>query len=48
LIHNLKPAISKNIEMYAEKGLDEMWQFTPEYDTIQITHEQKFSKMFIT
>lgn len=48
LIHNLKPTISKNIEMYAEKGLDEMWQFTPEYDTIQITHEQKFSKMFIT
>ncbi len=48
LIHNLKPIISKNVELYAEKGLDEMWQFTPEYDTTQMTHEQKFSKMFIT
>ena len=48
LIHNLKPIISKNVELYAEKGLDDMWQFTPEYDIIQMTHEQKFSKMFIT
>jgi len=25
-----------------------MWQFTPEYDLVQMSHEQKFSKMFIT
>jgi len=25
-----------------------MWQFAPECDVIQITHEQEFSKMFIT
>ena len=47
-LHNLKPIISRTVEIYAEKNLDEMWQFTPEYDIIQMTHEQKFSKMFIT
>ena len=48
LIHNLKPIISKIVDISADKNLDEMWQFTPEYDIIQMTHEQKFSKMFIT
>ena len=47
-LHNLKPIISKTVDFYADKNLDEMWQFTPEYDIIQMTHEQKFSKMFIT
>ena len=47
-LHNLKPIISKTVDIYADKNLDEMWQFTPEYDILQMTHEQKFSKMFIT
>jgi len=33
---------------YITKSLDDMWQFAPEYDIIQIEHEQQFSKMFIT
>ena len=29
-LHNLKPIISKTVDIYAGKNLDEMWQFTPE------------------
>jgi len=35
-------------DKYISKSLSDMWQFAPEYDVIQIIHEQNFSKMFIT
>ena len=48
IIHHLKPLIKKTIEDNITKKLNEMWQFAPEADVVQILHEQKFSKMFIT
>ena len=48
IIHTLKPLVKKTVEENITKKLNEMWQFTPESDVIQILHEQKFSKMFIT
>jgi len=42
-VHSLKDVPSD-----ISKSLTEMWQFAPEYDVIQIAHEQTFSKMFIT
>jgi urease accessory protein len=48
ILHLLKPVIAETCDKYISKSLNDMWQFAPEYDVIQITHEQKFSKMFIT
>ena len=48
ILHNLKPHIMQTIEKFTMTPLENMWQFTPEYDLIQMSHEQKFSKMFIT
>jgi len=48
ILHLLKPVIAETCDRYISKSLNDMWQFAPEYDVIQITHEQKFSKMFIT
>ena len=48
IIHRLKPLVKKTVEDNITKKLNEMWQFAPESDIIQILHEQKFSKMFIT
>ena len=48
IIHKLKPLVKKTAEDNIIKKLNEMWQFVPESDVIQILHEQKFSKMFIT
>ena len=48
ILHQLKPVIAETCNKYISKSLDEMWQFAPEYDVIQIEHEQTFSKMFIT
>ena len=48
ILHNLKPTITQTVEQYKNQILHDMWQFAPEYDIIQMTHEQKFSKMFIT
>jgi len=48
IIHHIKPLIKKTIEDNITKKLNEMWQFAPEADVVQILHEQKFSKMFIT
>ncbi len=48
IIHRLKPLVKDTVENNITKKLDEMWQFAPESDVIQILHEQKFSKMFIT
>ena len=48
IIHHLKPLVKKTVEDNITKKLNEMWQFAPEADVVQILHEQKFSKMFIT
>jgi len=48
IIHNLKPHILQTIERFVITPLENMWQFAPEYDLIQMSHEKKFSKMFIT
>ena len=48
ILHNLKPHIIQTIERYISTSFENMWQFTPEYDLVQMSHEQKFSKMFIT
>ena len=48
ILHILKPVIAETCDKYISKSLNDMWQFAPEYDVIQISHEQKFSKMFIT
>jgi urease accessory protein len=48
ILHLLKPVIVETCDKYISKSLSDMWQFAPECDVIQITHEQKFSKMFIT
>jgi urease accessory protein len=48
ILHRLKPVIIQTVEQHKSQKLQDMWQFAPEYDIIQMTHEQKFSKMFIT
>ena len=48
ILHKLKPVIAETCDKYISKSLSDMWQFAPECDVIQITHEQQFSKMFIT
>ncbi len=48
IIHSIKPIISQSIKEYSNKSLLEMWQFAPQMDIIQMSHEKMDSKMFIT
>ncbi len=48
IIHSIKPIISKTIKEYSNKSLFEMWQFAPQVDIVQMSHEKMDSKMFIT
>jgi len=48
IIHNIKPIISQTIKEYSNKSLSDMWQFAPQIDIIQMSHEKMDSKMFIT
>ena len=48
IIHNIKPIISQTINEYSNKSLSEMWQFAPQVDIVQMSHEKMDSKMFIT
>jgi urease accessory protein len=48
IIHKIKPIISQTIREYSDKPLLEMWQFAPQVDVIQMSHEKMDSKMFIT
>ena len=48
IIHNIKPIISQTIKKYSNKSYSEMWQFAPQMDIIQMSHEKMDSKMFIT
>ena len=48
IIHSIKPIISKTVKEYSNKSLFEIWQFTPQIDIVQMSHEKMDSKMFIT
>lgn len=48
IIHGIKPIISQTIKEYSNKSLLEMWQFAPQIDIAQMSHEKMDSKMFIT
>ena len=48
IIHKIKPVIAQTIKKYSSKSLDEIWQFAPQMDIIQMSHEKMDSKMFIT
>jgi urease accessory protein len=48
IIHQLKPNILKTVKSNINRPLSSMWQFAPDIDIIQITHERMGSKMFIT
>ncbi|KAF6249221.1 urease accessory protein [Marine Group I thaumarchaeote] len=48
IIHSIKPIISQTIKEYSNKSLFEMWQFAPQVDIFQMSHEKMDSKMFIT
>ena len=48
IIHSIKPIISQTIKENSNKSLLEIWQFAPQIDIIQMSHEKMDSKMFIT
>ena len=48
IIHLLKPTIGKIVNEYSDKSLIDMWQFAPQIDIVQMSHEKMDSKMFIT
>jgi urease accessory protein len=48
IIHSIKPIISQTVKEYSNKSLSEMWQFAPQTDIVQMSHEKMDSKMFIT
>ena len=48
ILHEIKPKIKQILEKFSTTKIDDCWQFSPNYDLIQMTHENKFSKMFIT
>ena len=48
IIDDLKPTISKTAGLYVDRPMDGIWQFAPQMDIVQITHENMGSKMFIT
>ena len=48
IIHDTKPIISKTIKECIKKSILDMWQFVPQLDIVQMSHEKMDSKMFIT
>ena len=48
LLHKIKPKIYQTLEKFVDTKINDCWQFSPQYDLIQMTHENKCSKMFIT
>ena len=48
ILHEIKPKIQQILEKFSGAKIGDCWQFSPNYDLIQMTHESKFSKMFIT
>lgn len=48
IIHSIKPIIGHAVKEYSNKSILEMWQFAPQVDIFQMSHEKMDSKMFIT
>jgi urease accessory protein len=48
VIDEIKPTILKVVEANINRPLIGIWQFAPQIDIIQISHERMNSKMFIT
>ncbi len=48
IIHSIKPIISQTVKEYSNKSFLEIWQFAPQADICQMSHEKMDSKMFIT
>lgn len=48
IIHKIKPIISDSVIQNQNRTYHEMWQFAPQVDVIQMSHEKIDSKMFIT
>ena len=48
IIHEIKPIIIQTLKENSSKSLYDMWQFAPQFDIIQMSHEKMDSKMFIT
>lgn len=48
ILHEIKPKIQQILEKFSDTKINDCWQFSPNYDLFQMTHENKFSKMFIT
>jgi urease accessory protein len=48
VIDELKPTILKVVKENINRPLEGIWQFAPQIDIIQISHERMNSKMFIT
>jgi urease accessory protein len=48
ILHKLQPKIKQTLEKFKDTPIGDCWQFSPKYDLVQMTHEKKFSKMFIT
>jgi len=48
ILHTLKPIITNTICENINKKPSSMWQFAPEIDIIQMSHEKMHSKMFVT
>ena len=48
IINSLKPVISDQVRKYISKSPDQIWQFLPQADILQMYHEKMEAKMFIT
>ena len=48
ILHKIKPNIQQILKKFSNTKINDCWQFSPKYDLFQMTHENKFSKMFIT
>jgi urease accessory protein len=48
VIHELRPVILETVKKNIDRPITSMWQFAPEVDIFQISHERMSSKMFIT
>ena len=48
IIHNLKPMMAKVTKESLDKTIEDIWQFCPQLEINQMSHEQMDSKMFIT
>ncbi|UVS70584.1 urease accessory protein UreF [Nitrososphaera viennensis] len=48
MIDELKPVIARTVDENINRPVEGMWQFAPQVDIVQMSHENMTSKMFIT